>query len=99
MIDKFARYPGKEDEFAGVFGYNQSLISMNFVGASNRLAVFESPFKGQHRVYLVDLHSKQVKWLNFLGKKGDATFEGDYELQRLYKDVLIIRFSSYCQPT
>jgi hypothetical protein len=59
VIDKFARYPSEaSDEFAGVFGYNQSLISMNFVGQSSRFAVFETPFKGQHRVYLVDLETK-----------------------------------------
>ena len=58
---------------------------MNFLGSSSRYAVFESPFKGQHRVYLVDLHTKEVKWLNFLNKVD--LFEGDYELQRIYKNV------------
>ncbi len=55
---------------------------MNFLGTSNRFAVFESPFKGQHRVYIVDLETNDVKWLNFLNK--DSVFDGDYELQRLY---------------
>ena len=70
---------------------------MNFLGTSNRFAVFESPFKGQHRVYIVDLETNEVKWLNFLNK--DSVFDGDYELQRLYQNNLIIRYSAYNYPT
>lgn len=97
VIDKVKAYPKKEDDFAGIFGYNQSLISMNFLGTSNRFAVFESPFKGQHRVYLVDLETREVRWLNFLHK--ESVFDGDYELQRVYKNTIVVRYSSYNQPT
>ncbi len=70
---------------------------MNFLGTSNRFAVFESPFKGQHRVYLVDLETREVRWLNFLHK--ESVFDGDYELQRVYKNTIVVRYSSYNQPT
>lgn len=70
---------------------------MNFLGTSNRLAVFESPFKGQHRVYLVDLETREVRWLNFLNK--ESVFDGDYELQRVYKNNIVVRYSAYNQPT
>jgi hypothetical protein len=59
--------------------------------------VIESPFKAQHRVYLVDTEAREVKWLNFLGKTDKL--HGDYELQRVFKDTLIIRFSAYDTPT
>ena len=97
VVDKFKAYPTEQDEFAGIFGYNQSLISYNFIGSSNRFAVIESPFKAQGRVYIVDLESKKVKWLNFLGK--EDVMHGDYELQRLYKDTAIVRFSAQDTPT
>jgi hypothetical protein len=71
VVDKVKAYPSDKDEFAGIFGYNQSLISYNFIGNSSRFALFESPFKAQHRVYVVDLETKTVRWLNFLGKHGD----------------------------
>jgi hypothetical protein len=48
-------------------------------------------------VYIVDLESKKVKWLNFLGK--EDVMHGDYELQRLYKDTAIVRFSAHDTPT
>jgi hypothetical protein len=48
-------------------------------------------------VYIVDLESKKVKWLNFLGK--EDVMHGDYELQRLYKDTAIVRFSAHNTPT
>ncbi len=96
VVDKWQAYPKQEDTFAGIFGYNQSLISMNFLGSSNRFALFETPFKGQHRVYLVDLETKALKWLNLLDKE---PFNGDYELQRLYKDTAVVRFSAYDTPT
>ena len=72
---------------------------MNFIGTSNRFIVFDSPFKAQHRIYAVDLETKEVKWIDFLNKSGVDALHGDYELQRVYKDTLIIRFSAFNQPT
>ncbi len=46
VVDKVASYPGPEDEFSGIWGYNQTLASTNFLGVQSRYAVFESPFKG-----------------------------------------------------
>lgn len=43
---------------------------MNFIGNSNRFAVFDSPYMSQHRIYLVDTDAKKVMWLNFLRKEG-----------------------------
>lgn len=99
VVDKVKAYPKDEDEFAGIYGYNQSLISYNFIGDSSRFALFESPFKGQHRVYFLDLESKKVKWLNFLGKTPADHLHGDYELLRIYKDYAVIRFSAHNSPT
>ena len=45
----------------------------------------------------MDLESKKVKWLNFFGK--EDVKHGDYELQRLYKDTAIVRFSAHDTPT
>ena len=68
VIDKVKSYPKDTDEFAGLFGYNQDLISCGFIGNSNKYALYCSPFKGQHRPYVIDVESKEIKWLNFLKK-------------------------------
>ena len=77
VVGRRAGYPTAEDDFAGLYGYNQSLISTNFLGTQSRFAAFESPFKAQHRVYLVDTDTKELKWFDFLNKK---SLHGDYEL-------------------
>ena len=48
-------------------------------------------------MYVVDLETKTLKFLNFLDKKD--LFHGDYELQRLYKDTAIVRFNAHDTPT
>jgi len=57
-----------DDEFCGLFGYNQSYTHFGFIGDSNRYAALISNLKGQDRIYIVDLDQKQIKWLNFLQK-------------------------------
>ena len=66
VIDTFKRYPSNEDSFSGLYGYHSSFGTMNFIGDSNRFAVFESQFKESTRIYAVDLDAKEVQWLNFL---------------------------------
>jgi len=46
---------------------------------------------------VVDLETKTVKWFNFLQK--DQQLHGDYELLRVYRDTLIVRFSAADTPT
>jgi hypothetical protein len=79
VIDKHPSYPTDDQDFAGIYGYNQTFCSMQFLGTQSRYAVFESPIRAQNRIYIVDIETKQVKWLDFLGK-GKAGRHGDYEL-------------------
>lgn len=49
---------------------------------------------------MVDTDTMEVKWLDLLGKgKSGQRFHGDYELQKTYKDTLVIKFSAMDTPT
>ena len=60
--------------------------------------MFQSEFKGQTRLYITDLDSKEVKFLNFLDKKPEDYFQGDYEIMRIFEDTLVLKYSSYNTP-
>lgn len=92
-------YPSDEEEFAGLYGYNMTYLQSGFLKGSNRFYVFPSDFKGQHRIYLVDYETKEVKWLNFLSKSKDSQLEGDYDLLRKFEDCLMLSYKSLIQPT
>ena len=102
VIDRVPSYPENplETQFAGIYGHNSELMSANFIGDTNRFVAFDSPFKGQQRTFVVDLETKELRWLNFLKKQSLAEQQqGYYDMLRLYKDTLIIKYSSYTQPT
>lgn len=44
---------------------------------------------------MVDLETKEVQWLNFLGKDKDSKMQGDYGLCRRFKDTLVVSHSAY----
>eukprot|EP00347_Sterkiella_histriomuscorum_P007160 403350033 len=98
VIDKHQAYPKEGQDFVGLFGYNQSYIHSGFLGESNRYALFESTFKGQERLYVTDIDTKEVRWLNFLNKQGESAMDGEYELHRTFEDTLIIKYSNHTTP-
>ena len=55
--------------------------------------MFASALKGQERLFVVDVESKDFKWFNFLGKSQEQAHEGEYELQRLFEDQIIVKYS------
>jgi dipeptidyl aminopeptidase/acylaminoacyl peptidase len=50
-------------------------------------------------VYVVDTDSKEVRWLNVLGKGRDERMTGDYELVKSHDNTLVVKYSSYSRPT
>lgn len=57
------------EDFAGVYGYNFSYLPTGFIAYSDRYYLLTSEFKCQDRVYLVDIKTKEVRFLNFLKKE------------------------------
>ena len=67
-IDQSLEYPEDEATFSGLYGYQVAFANCGFIAGSNRYFLLTARFKGQNRIYVVDIESSggNVRWLNFL---------------------------------
>jgi len=73
-------------------------MQAQFVADSNKFFLFESEFKGQHRIYFLDTTTKEVKMLR-IPKVTKANLRlGSYQLMRVFEDTLVINYSEASQP-
>jgi hypothetical protein len=63
---------------------------------SNRFFVATSDFKGQERIYIIDLCTSEVRYLNL--DAHSALKGGSCELLRMIDDILIVKYSHTNQP-
>lgn len=98
-IDLFKGYPGEEDTFAGIFGYNMTFTQNTFLTGSSRYFLLTTEFKGQDRIYIVDLESEsdkvedRLRWLDIC-ETGNQERKGTYGLLGFNGKVAVVGFSS-----
>ena len=78
LIDRIAEYPSDDQEFAGLYGYNDTYTQAQFLADSNKFFMFESEFKGQHRIYIIDTTTKEIKMLRIPNVTKSNLRLGDY---------------------
>lgn len=98
VLDKHRAYPKEGEEYCGIFGYNQTLYSHGFLAHSNRYNYFQTSIKGQERIFISDIETKEVRWLNFLNKAPENHLQGEYELQNVLDENLLVKHSANGQP-
>lgn len=98
-IDQSLEYPKDDAEFSGLYGYQVAFATCGFISSSNRYFLLTARFKGQNRLFVVDLdNSGKVRWVNFLQKAKDQQRDGEYDLMTLHDDVAIISYSQCNAP-
>ena len=93
VIDYFPDYPKETDTFCGLFGYNLTYTPCRFLKGSSRFYLLQSEFKGQGRVYIVDLENGQLKWI---GSNSGRT--GNFSLIHSDGSLAVIGYSSIKEP-
>lgn len=92
-------YPSDDQEFAGLYGYNDTYSQAQFLHDSSKFFIFSSEFKGQHRIFLIDTTTRQTRMLKIPGVTNDDDLRvGDYMLMRIFEDTLVINYSTPAQP-
>ena len=94
LIDRVAEYPSDEQEFCGLYGYNDTYAQAQYLADSNKFFLFASEFKGQHRIFLQDTSTKEVKMLRIPNVTPANLRHGDYGLMRVFEDTLIVSFAA-----
>jgi len=92
VIDTQGEYPADDAEFAGLYGYNLTYTHAGFLNDSNRYYLISSEMKGQERIYIADVESKQVKMLR-LADSDKTSRVGNYTLLRKFKDLVLLKYS------
>jgi hypothetical protein len=80
------------DEFAGLYGYQMTFVHAGFL--SERYVLFTSEFKGMERIYVLDVQTKQIRMLDFLGKQ-----EASYTLFNRRKNTIVFKFNKFNLPS
>ena len=94
LIDRVAACPSDQQEFAGLYGYNDTYMQANFLAESPKFFLFTSELKGQHRIFVLDTTTKTVKMLRIPGVTDSNNLRfGDYTLMRCFEDTMIVNYS------
>lgn len=73
----------EEDEFAGVYGYNDTFFHAGFL--DNRYFVFTSGCRGYERLFMLDTDTKQLARVRTTSEKGMT------DLMRKFDSTLIVQ--------
>ena len=66
---------------------------------SSKFFIFQSEIKGQHRVYIADTTTSQVKMVRIPGVTQEETLRvGDYTMISMFEDTLILKYSEVTMP-
>ena len=58
LIERVSDYPHDNQEFAGLYGYNDTFTFAQFLNDSNKFFIIESEVKASNRVYVIDTTTK-----------------------------------------
>ena len=94
LIDRVAACPNDDQEFAGLYGYNDTFSPARFIADSAKFFLFTSELKGQHRIFVLDTTTKEVKMLRIPNvTDAENLRSGEYSLMRIFEDTLIVNYS------
>lgn len=65
-------------------------MNAQFLANSDRFFIFQSEVKGQHRIFVTDIVTKEVGLLKIQGVTTENLREGDFALMRVYEDTIIV---------
>ena len=99
MLGRIKAYPQDDTEYAGLYGYNDTYSKAQYMHQSSKFFIFQSEIKGQHRVYIADTTTSQVKMVRIPGVTQEETLRvGDYTMISMFEDTLILKYSEVTMP-
>jgi hypothetical protein len=96
ILDIVPDQPDDSADFGGLYGFHNIFEHSGFLHNSSKYFVLSSEFKGRERIYLVDLHTKEVRTIIL---PCDVGRTGHYTLMARDANLLVFRYAQvYAVP-